>query len=406
MIVRKIKKEEYLETSKVFNIAFNFKMDDSLSNEEIVRRFEENPESRHALYYLEKWAAFTDDNKMVAYVSALPFNIRFDGNSVLMSGIGGVSTLPEYRGHGIMRKIMEALLKDEYKNDYAFSYLYPFSHAFYNKFGYNQGYERIRWNLSLDSIKPSPIKYKAFMHEKDSHTEDIKKVYDEFIKDYNLSVIREDIDYFRFRKSNPAVDQVYTYVFYDENNNPIGVVTIKRVMKNDKRVLSCSNLFFSNINGFKAILNHLLNYKNNYQSVEFILPANLRLSHLIPEWSLYPASRNLEIFGMVRVVNVEKVLKLAKYKGSGNLIIKINDSIIEENNNTYAITFENDHLSSITKTNEMPHVEMGIDAFSTLIVGIYDSDSVLSFNNVTIFKNTENIKKVFYQKKCMLYEYF
>ena len=29
-----------------------------------------------------------------------------------------------------MRKIMEALLKDEYKNDYAFSYLYPFSHAF------------------------------------------------------------------------------------------------------------------------------------------------------------------------------------------------------------------------------------------------------------------------------------
>ena len=136
------------------------------------------------------------------------------------------------------------------------------------------------------------------------------------------------------------------------------------------------------------------------------MPANLRLSHLIPEWSLYPASRNLEIFGMVRVVNVEKVLKLAKYKGSGNLIIKINDSIIEENNNTYAITFENDHLSSITKTNEMPHVEMGIDAFSTLIVGIYDSDSVLSFNNVTIFKNTENIKKVFYQKKCMLYEYF
>ena len=45
----------------------------------------------------------------------------------------------------------------------------------------------------MDSIKPSPIKYKAFMHEKDSHTEDIKKVYDEFIKDYNLSVIR-DID--------------------------------------------------------------------------------------------------------------------------------------------------------------------------------------------------------------------
>jgi len=406
MIVRKINANEYKETSKVYHIAFGFKMDDSSSNEELIRQFEENPQSRFSLYYLEKWAAFNDDNKMIGFVSALPYNVYFDGHIVLMSGIGGVSTLPEYRRHGVMKEIMTTLLKDEYHNNYVFSYLYPFSNTFYNQFGYNPCCEQVRWTISMKAIKPFDVNYQAYMHEKGSHTEDIKRVYKEFMKDYNLSVIREDIDYLFYQKSNPAVDQHYTYVFKNASNEAIAVVTLRKVQKNNKNVLLCNHFYFTCFEGLKAIFNHILTYRNYYDCFEFVLPIDIQIANMIQEWALYPSTRNIEFKGMARVINAKKALELAKYDGSGTIVIKINDDIIFENNKTFTITFKNNKCESIFEANDHPDIEMGIDDFSSLIVGNYDYQDYSHFDNIKIYNNHENIKKVFYFKKNFIYDAF
>ena len=53
--------------------------------------------------------------------------------------------------------------------------------------------------------------------------------------------------------------------------------------------------------------------------------------------------------GMVRVVNVERVLKKAAYRGTGQLILGIKDSVLPQNNGSYWIRFTNETLTAIER---------------------------------------------------------
>src|SRR5690554_542462 len=178
------------------------------------------------------------------------------------------------------------------------------------------------------------------MHEKGSHTEDIRKVYNKFMDNYNMSVVRENIDFVKFNYSDPEKDGQYTYLFKNDNNEPIAVV------------------YFINVEGLKAILNHVYTYKTYYQYIEFFLPIDIRITEFLNEWALQYTPRHLQFKGMARVINVEKVLKLAKYKDDGELIIKINDSIINENNHTFKITFKNNKFSKLSIIDIKPDIEL------------------------------------------------
>ena len=54
-------------------------------------------------------------------------------------------------------------------------------------------------------------------------------------------------------------------------------------------------------------------------------------------------------FGMVRVVNVERVLKKAAYRGNGQVILGITNSVLPQNNGSYWIRFTNGTLTAIER---------------------------------------------------------
>lgn len=105
MIVRKIKPEEFQRTNELFGISFEFEVDNSKTGEEKLRELSELPfKGRHDIYFAERWAAFEDDDKtMMSFIVTTPYDMNFDGNICKMTGIGGVSTLPQYRRHGGIR---------------------------------------------------------------------------------------------------------------------------------------------------------------------------------------------------------------------------------------------------------------------------------------------------------------
>ncbi len=127
-----------LQAEEIGNIAFEFSAQKT-TLEERLKQIKESPSSRPDHYSLCRWAAFDDDGTMMGSISTYPYQIRFDGKSVGMSGIGFVSTLPGYRRRGAIRGCFEQAFREMKELGQVFSALYPFSVEYYRQFGYEAG---------------------------------------------------------------------------------------------------------------------------------------------------------------------------------------------------------------------------------------------------------------------------
>lgn len=104
MIVRKIKPEELKRTKELFATAFEFTYDNKDSAMKVYEDTVSSPKSREDDTPLNKYAAFEDDDKtMMSCLSVNSYEMNFDGNLTKMAGIGGVSSLPQYRRRGGIR---------------------------------------------------------------------------------------------------------------------------------------------------------------------------------------------------------------------------------------------------------------------------------------------------------------
>ncbi|MEG2813028.1 MAG: GNAT family N-acetyltransferase, partial [Oscillospiraceae bacterium] len=403
MNIRKIKDEELKRTNEVFGIAFEFPIENDKSAIEVLNDAKTNPQSRGELYYGEKWAAFDDENNMMAFIATTPAMQIFDGNTVKMTGIGGVSTLPQYRKSGAIRSCFNASLTDMYKNGYEFSYLYPFSTAYYNKFGYELCAEMIRYTINLRSIKRfDEADGQIYLVENGSNLEDIKDIYGKFSKNYNMMFVHEDIDYMDIKNANPAKTQNYTYVYKSKSGEPKGVMTFNKVklpIEGFHFNMQCSKFYFSDMEGFKGLLNHTQAFLAYYDHIIFDLPTDIDITSFIPEWALFPYKKENYFHGMVRVINVKSALKKAKYRGDGNLTLKISDSQIPENDGIFTVEFKNNVAINVSNSSNSNYdISLSINDFSRFITGTHDVSSFKYIERLDIKCTLEKLEKVFYKK--------
>ncbi len=409
MIVRKIKPEEIKRTQELFAIAFEFGADISKSSKEIYEDILKNPESREDFYWTERWAAFEDDDEtMMSYFIAQPFPVQFDGNVYSMTGIGGVATLPQYRKGGGIRACFEAALPAMHEAGVAFSYLYPFSTAYYRKFGYEMACERKQYHIQLSALKHYPVAGNCSLVEPGNFMlSEIKEIYKVWQAKYNMMIANEDFEYAWVNKSNPVKDQVFTYVYVSEDKTPKGYMSFKQASEPDGRNLQCTRFCFTDIEGLKGLLNLAMSLGSDHGYVTFEVPTDVDMTLVIPEWSMGAGSVKTSHCGMVRAINVETVLRGARYQGSGSLKVQITDKQIAANNGSFFIEFTDGQASNIIKDDTLsPDIAMDINAFSRLIIGTCDISSIEYMDNVTIHSSLDMIGKVFYKKPNLIVEYF
>ena len=408
MIVRKIKPEELKRTKELFAIAFEMSMDNTKTVQQIYEDALKPDASRMDFHWSEHWAAYQDDNHtMLSCFAATPYPINFDGHHCKMAGIGGVASLPQYRRQGGIRSCFTAALPDMYENGYAFSYLYPFSTAYYRKFGYEMCCERIRYEIRLNAIRPFNVTGSCFLAEDDNNMlNDIKSVYETWQNKYNMMVINEDFEYRWVLQANPAKEQCFTYVYRDEDAVPKGYISFSKVDEESGRNLRCSQFFYTDIEGFKGLMNLVYAYASDHKYINFELPLDQMLTTLLPEWAMGAARLQYVFRGMVRVINVAQVLQMAKYQGSGSLVLQISDDFIPQNNNRFKVCFQDDIALDVTVTEEPVDISLGINDFSRLIVGCSNAESILSMENVHIHSDLEKLSHLFYQKPNLITEYF
>lgn len=409
MIIRKIRPEELKRTQELFAVAFEFSADLDKSPMEVFEEISQNPKSREDACWADRWAAFEDDDHtMMSYFITQPFPVHFDGAAYKMTGIGGVATLPQYRKSGGIRGCFEKALPDMYQNGFAFSYLYPFSTAYYRKFGYEMGCNRISYHVKLASLKHYPVDGRCILVEQGNlMLPEIKQIYGIWQQKYNMMIVNEDWEFAWVEKANPVKDQVFTYVYLAADDTPKGYITLKQSMEPDGRNISCSRFCAVDAEGIKGLLNVLIALGSDHTFATFDLPTDIDISMILPEWAMYSVETKIINAGMVRVVNVEKVLWGARYRGTGSLTLNITDDQIEENNGQFFVSFEDGKAVSVEKVvRPYTDVTLDINSFSRLIIGTQDVNALEYMDNVIVHGDLNEIGKVFYKKPTMIMEYF
>jgi len=417
MVVRKIKEEEARRTDELFSVAFEFSIGNAdKSQEELLRKYRENPENRFEKYFADKWAAFeSEGGDMMAYIGGTPYDVEFDGSTVKMSGVGGVSSLPQYRRKGAIRGCFSRYLRDIYEDGFVFSTLYPFSAAYYRQFGYECGELVNRYQVPLAGLPVYNVGGRAKLLEKGNLLPDIETVYNAASQGINLACRRDRLDYGWALSANPAKDEKYTYVYYNEEGTPKGFLTFTKdclegwtSTEGPLYHMNCSHFCFADLEGFKGLMNHCRAFAMYYNFVSFTLPAHLRIENLIPERSFrnpLHISRNMN--GMVRAVNVKRALELARYQGSGSLVLRVKDGVLPENDGDFSLSFRDGRAVSVEKcASSAPDVSLPIGDFSRFILGTHAAEELRFVEAAEVSAPLAEVGKVFYKKPVYITEHF
>lgn len=410
MITRKIKPEEVKRTEELFSVSFDSSYNNEETPMELYQKYISAPESREQEHCLERFAAFEDDDKtMMSCFIVQPFEIRFDGHKEKMTGIGGVATLPQYRKRGGIRACFSTSLPYMYEQGAAFSYLYPFSTSYYRKFGYEICCKRHSYRIALSHIPAYLISGACHLLEQHTKTDamrDIPLIYRSWLEKYNMMVEDMDYDYRFIETANPFKDQVFTYVYRSKKGEALGFMTFKCDISPEHRSIECSRFFYINKEGLQGLLTLAKSFAADYRHISFSLPEDMPLEQVMPEWSMGAVSCNSIPGGMVRVINVEKVLQDARYIGNGELSIEISDPFISQNSGVFTVTFRDGKCEEIAKGKEAPDIALPISAFSALITGGHDTNTVPLWEGVTIYGDMTDISRVFYKKAVHIATYF
>lgn len=387
MIVRKIKEEEYARTCEVFAVAFEFPMEENAAAKERLEEIKKYPKTREEQYYLERWAAFEDDDSsMMGFLIGFPATVRFDGKKAVCTCIGGVSSLPQYRGKGVITGCFRKHLNDSYEKGYAFSYLYPFSTVFYRQFGYELCVENVVWDIDIKTIPSfSEVKGTAVLNEQKSVRDEIKKIYEIFMQNCNLTFVREECDWNRVIWDEPAKQGKYSYIWRNEAGISKGALSFRK----EEGIMQCEAFYYTDEEGLKGLMNHIRSFRSHFGRVRISLPKHIALQKVLPEASSAGFSRELYFSGMGRVIHAENVLRMARYQGSGEVSFRLHDDYIEANNRVFHVTFENGICTAIDESKSSDIRDLDIRTFSRWILGCGSWEEI----------EDEKLKQVFYPKK-------
>ena len=351
---------------------------------------------------IEDWGAFDENGTLMGRIINNKFDFYLDGKTVRCGGIGGVATLPEYRGRGAIREIFKELLPAAYKDGEVISALYPFKHEFYRK----QGYEvLLAWNDY--SLRPGLLCRYHFDGEvckwnMGDPVTDFIAVYQKFAPRFNLSLARTpEVMLEHLKVDKPYVDRKFSYVMKQEGK-PIAYVIFTDVRHDPAAILQVEECAWTCREGFEAILGFLARFEADYGTINMTLPKGIDLLRIVQSPLAYEIQKTPQQNFMIRVINAKKLLETCWKPADCDFTIRVTDEIIAENNATYRVQADGVKVSKKGKAD----IELNVRALGQLAVGCLNLDEAMLRRDVTVNAKEELLRRVFVEKKIFVGEHF
>ena len=298
MIIRYLTSNDVTEHDKITSQAFSYACD--------IR----DPAS--VLPCEKVLGAFDDDNKtLFADLEIHERKCHYDGGILTCAAVGGVAAKPEHRGKGAVKALFRYLFGE---TDYDISILYPFSEAYYRRLGYERAGYSVCASVPFSELADVARNQDVTLYEGDD-TERLLGLYNRCARSYNLCFVRENAEAY---SDKPYADMKYTYIW---KNNAYATLSVDR----EKSTVYVHEIFFDSCASMCGILGFLRNFESNQKSVCFEnIPADSPLLYYIRD--LKKCEITLHNTGSVRILNIEKVLRVHRYPaGNGAFTLQIGD---------------------------------------------------------------------------------
>lgn len=335
-------------------------------------------------------------------------NVVFDGKSCKMSGVGCVVSDFNSPFKGAIGEIYKKAFAIMRQNGQYISHLYPFDETYYRTYGYEVSAMTARWKIPVEKLL---IVREGMVKPYDGSEKmqaDIKSVHKAFTNNHNLSIHKHAGMWKKFfDATKPFVSGINSFVHYSPDGTPDAYMNY--VVKNyeDKPSdLETRELWYTNIRALAGMLSYFGTQRSCCDYLYITLPDHVDITPIVNSKGGYGkriAEKIRQNRGMSRIVDVEKVLQMANYKGEGSLCIKIyGDDYAPWNNDTYTVTYGDKTTVARGGTAD---IEMKINSFSAAILGRFDFENLVLFDDV-IIHNQKEFGNIFYRKPMWLCEKF
>lgn len=396
MIARPIRPEEKIEASKLQSIAFLLGRDFSQSAN--------NPDQAREGYESTR-AIFSKEGKMCACLELLPYKATFDGHIVDLAGLGGVATLPEERGKAYMPRLISKSIGEMAESGYIFSYLYPFSHSYYRRFGYELNMTSRRLKIPLYSMSHFKKEGTISLLRKGVDEDIVKGVYEEFIRDLNLAIVRDESSWQSFFAKDPYKDNIFIYLLHDDKAKTRAYIKFEAIKtsqySHDMQVIEFVWLDNKALTGMFAFI---FDHTSQFENFIWDCPMYLDILSLFPE--PYDIKQQIIPNGMNRIINLKGALGLMRpAKGKGQFVLEARDELLDKNSARYSIRWDYP-IIEVEQTIKEPDIRLDIKDLSQLVTGYQTVRALIEAGKVELSGKIDQVDSLFTYKKLYINDKF
>lgn len=335
---------------------------------------------------LENTLVVEENNNILSSLQLNPYKLSFFNNIFKTSYIVGVSTPPEYRGKGIMKKLFSDTFEVLKEKKEILSILMPIDPRLYSYFGYENVFDILECNTTCNSL--ISFKTNRFLKNIDSLKNPIPiliNLYNSFIESkYGLKkdfYIKRDEFYFsnwieEIKSENGNI------LFSFENEVASGYI-VYYLLENE---IFVREIVSSTIDDLKTFSTLLKNHFTQVENIKFLIPIDFSLEPIIQDPNKLKITK--KPFMMARIIDVEAFLKALDFSNlKEEIIFKILDPFIKENQACFKISF-----NKIEKVNKNPLFEINIQDFTALSLGKKSFKSLLYEEKIKFLSDDINFE--------------
>lgn len=338
-----------------------------------------------------------EEANIVSSLQLNQYKIKLNDKEYDTSYVVGVSTLPEARGRGYMKYLMDFTLNELYKKGQLISILMPIDYRLYRKYGYEHCYDQIEYEINIEDLrgfKSSGNLIKASL----DYIDDMIKIEKSFLQNLNGMVIRDE-DYYKNLFKEVESEDGHIYIHNDKENDGYIIYFI------NGDSIFVRELYYSNINALKGMLRLLYNHNTQCNKVVITSPIDDKIRFVLSNPKT--ATIKLKPFMMGRIINLKKYLESLYIESNkrDSINIYVKDEYIKENNKVFRITLENNKLN-VEEGDFNYDVEFDINTVSQLAFSYINGKEAYLLNNLEENKKViEFLDLVFIKKDNYINEY-
>lgn len=338
-----------------------------------------------------------EEANIVSSLQLNQYKIKLNDKEYSTSYVVGVSTLPEVRGRGYMKHIMDFTLNELYKKDQLVSILMPIDYRLYRKYGYEHCYDQIEYEINMEDLRG----FKSLGSLKKAslnHINEMINIEESFLENLNGIVVRDENYYKNLFKEVESEDG-HIYIHGNEGSDGYIIYFI------NGESIFVRELYYKNINALKGMLRFIYNHNTQCKKVNITSPVDDKIRFILS--NPRTVTMKLKPFMMGRIINFKSFLESLNIEGNNqsSLIISLKDDYIKENNKIFKITLENNQLS-VEEGKFDYDVEFNINTISQLAFSYISAKEAYLLNNLKENKEAiEFLDLIFTKKENYINEY-